>query len=926
VSDSPSITPPRRRVGVICCGVLEWRFDLAAKQSVNEVTVVTLPAGLHADPARLRADLQDAIDRMEEELKPDAIAIGYGLCGRGVARIVARRAPLAIVRAEDCTAILLGSQRRYREEFMRHPGTFYYSHGWVYARGKGGFGTPRNQSLYGPRGGDLAQRYGDEAAAWIEEFRQSWKRNYDRAAAILFPDDPETRSHAKQAQDMARELGWSYEEINGDEKLFQDLVDGRWERPEILVVRPGEVIAPAPGVEVLAAGKDLDAAYRKALARFKPRGAAAAPKRHGLGLGIDAGGTYTDAVIYDFASRKVVSKSKSPTTHGNLIEGVKRSVAGLDQESLRRVERVALSTTLATNAIVEGKGQEVGVLLMGVDAADLERLPFGRKRLVPGRMSMEGVELAPLDLAAAAEAARELKAEGARALAVSGYAAIVDPRHEAEVAAAAREATGLPVVCGHELSRGLDLYRRAVTAALNARLLPLIQSLTRSVKAALAEMGLAQAPLMVMCGDGTQMLDAYAETRPVEQILSGPAASVIGALELSGLKDAVVADMGGTTLDVAVARNGEPDLDPEGARVGRFQTCVRAMRIHTSGLGCDSQIRFAAWPSLSVGPRRVVPLAMLADQWPSVLEHLRRMAASEPRAWPGVEPADFVAPGAGADLDASEFEREILDVLKDGPLPLDEMARRTGALSPSLLPLERLETAGAVFRAGVTPTDLLHVEGKYTRFSVTAAKLALGLIGEWLGAAVEEIGRAVRLVISKGIATETLRAALAGEAGWAPEERSARFVVDSLFAKPDGRPRIHASLGRPLAPIGAPVHAFFPGLAGPLGTEVVIPDHAEVANAVGAIAADVVLSEQVEIVAAADGAFHVQSRLRSDKLFKFEEALALAEKLIRAALDDKARLNHVARPVVEISAKESAPQTNLGPVFLGVTLTGRVRG
>ena len=915
-----------KRIVVICCGVLEWRFRSAAERSPNEVHIARLPAGLHADPTRLRSDLQAAIDLAEGEHHPDAIVLGYGVCGRGVVRVAAREAPLAIVRAEDCIAILLGSQQRYREEFLRYPGTFYFSHGWVHSRGQGAFNTERNRSLYKADEKDLAARFGVEEAAFIRRFRESWKGNYERAAYVGFADDPDAEALRERTAAFASDLGWVYEELKGDDALFQALVDGRWDHPAILVVSPGEIIIQSPGVESLAAGRDLDASFREVLRRFHEAREVARPPRQGLGLGIDAGGTYTDSVIYDFDARRLLSKSKAPTTHEDLVVGVRESLAGLDAGLLPRVSRAALSTTLATNAIVEGKGRPVGLLLMGIRPQDLERFQFAHKRLIPGRMSMEGRELVPLDPEATARAAEALRDEGAEAFAVSGYAAVVDSRHEVAVAEFAHEATGLPVVCGHELSRSLNLFNRGVTAALNARLIPLVQGLIASVRRTLAELGLRDVPLRVVCGDGGQMLDRYAEMFPVEQILSGPAASVIGALELVGQRDAIVADMGGTTLDVAVIHDGEPALDLEGARVGDFQTCVRAMRIHTVGLGCDSEIRLENWPDVRVGPRRVLPIAVLADRRDSVMEQLRALAGGGLETVSGIEPTDFLTLGPRAgDARASGAEAAVLRALADGPLLLTELAKRVGAPSASLLPVPRLERMGAVFRAGVTPTDLLHLEGRYTRFRGAAATLAFDLLSEWLGVPASELCDAIRLTLSRTICREILAADFADEEDWDPAEGSAGFVVDRLFRDDEGATRIRVALGKPVTPIGAPVHAFFPQLAEPLGTEIMMPDHAEVANAVGAIAGDIVLSEQVDIVAASDGAFHLQSRMASRRLFEFAEAVAMAEQWVREALATKARLNGIEAGEPEFQVRESVPDSPLGPIFLGVTLTGRVR-
>jgi len=915
----------RRRIGIIACGVFEWNLRRAAARCGHECAFHFLPAGLHADPKRLREELVRAIDRMEAEFAPDAIVVGFGLCGRGVARVAARRAPLVLPRCEDCTAVFLGSQQRYRREFLRRPGTYYSTCGWVRSRGQGAFGTRRNPSLYDPTHEKLAERYGEENARFILDFRSSWRGHYQRAAYIRFPDDPECATHRRRLRALADAEGWEYEELPGSETLFERLVSGDWDHPEILVVHPGEVIVPAPGAEVLAAGPDAAAMHRRILSRFGRSWRKAEAPRRGLGLGIDTGGTFTDSVIYDFATGEVLSKSKAPTTHHDLAEGIADSLAGLDRALLRRVERAAVSTTLATNAIVEGKGQQVGLLLTGIAEDDLARLDFDLKRRIPGRRSMEGGELEPIDPDFTRTAVRDLRAQGARAFAVSGYAATVNPEHEIAVARIAREETGLPVVCGHELTRRLNLYHRANTAGLNARLLPLIADLLRSVRAVLGRHGLGHVRLTVVRGDGSHLLDRCALEVPVETILSGPAASVVGAVTLSGERDAVVADMGGTTLDVAVVHDGEPVLDPAGAQVGGFHTAVRAMRLHTVGLGCDSEIHLEAWPRVRVGPRRLLPLAVLADEHPAVLDTLRGLDVEDFDRCGPVRPTEFVVRrGTASPEGLSRRERETLAALDGRPVPLFELGRRIGVAVAGAVPLARLEAYGLVVRSSLTPTDLLHVEGRFNRFRTEAAVTAMDLHAAHLGLSRTELCEAIRAEVSRRIVAEVLRSELADEADWDPDERSARFLVREILARERGGTTFSIRLGRPLVPVGAPVQAFFPPLADVLGADVRLPPHVEVANAVGAVAGRVALVEQAEIALAADGAYQVRSRVRMERHFAFEAALEAAENLIRSSLAEQAVRNEVPLGEPRFIVREHTAMTNRGPLFLGVTLTGRL--
>ena len=183
------------------------------------------------------------------------------------------------------------------------------------------------------------------------------------------------------------------------------------------------------------------------------------------------------------------------------------------------------------------------------------------------------------------------------------------------------EICGLPVTCSHELSDRLDAPRRALTSVLNARLIPLITQLIEAVGTMMSNEGL-RAPLMVVRGDGSLVKAEVALSRPVETVLSGPAASMVGGRHLAAVDDSLVVDMGGTTTDIAVLDDGRPRLRDDGASVGGWRTMVRAVAAHTVGLGGDSEVGFAADGSCRVGPRRAWPMCLLATRYPKVLEQL----------------------------------------------------------------------------------------------------------------------------------------------------------------------------------------------------------------------------------------------------------------------------------------------------------------
>lgn len=321
-------------------------------------------------------------------------------------------------------------------------------------------------------------------------------------------------------------------------------------------------------------------------------------------LGVDTGGTYTDAVILLRESGNVIRKSKALTTPHNLVLGIRDCLDGLRiGEGDPPIDLVCLSTTLATNAIVEGRGCNAGLLLIG--SVPDGNLPVDGFDCVRGRLDIKGRTVEPVEEKEVAAVLERMRGKH-EALAVSGYASVRNPAHEQAVGRMARERLGVPVVFGHDMTMTLGFYERTVTAVLNARLIPIIQRLISAIGDVLAQMRI-RAPVMVVKGDGSLMRASYALERPVDTILSGPAASVIGGAFLSGSGDAMIVDIGGTTTDIAHVQNGRVRVNEEGAVVAGWRTRVRAADLHTFGLGGDSAIRVADDGAICIGPRKAIP-------------------------------------------------------------------------------------------------------------------------------------------------------------------------------------------------------------------------------------------------------------------------------------------------------------------------------
>ncbi len=664
-------------------------------------------------------------------------------------------------------------------------------------------------------------------------------------------------------------------------------------------------------------------------------------------LGIDTGGTYSDAVLYDEAKGVLASAKALTTKHdlslciGEVMERV-LTAAGEPED----VRLVSLSTTLATNAMVEGQGAPVCLILIGYEEAALERAglaaAIGRDPVVfiEGGHKPWGDEQAPLDRDAV-RAAVERHAGAVEAFAVAGFFGVRNPAHELCVRDLVREATGLPVSCAHELTSNLDAPRRALTALLNARLIPQITNLILAVRERMAERRLS-CPLMVVKGDGSLIRDQVALTCPVETILSGPAASVVGAQALGGEADMVVADIGGTTTDIAVLRGGRPVLNRDGAVVGGWRTMVEAISVHTFGLGGDSEMSLAGqpWPEgpgLEVGPRRVVPLSLLAEQHPAVLATLRAQRRQENAGeWDG-RFALRLRTVDSATLASSE--RRLWDALADGPAPLK-------AILPTLAmmrPLDRLIDRGLVIRAAFSPSDAAHVLGKQQDWSLEAAHLGAellargGLESRRLPAlSAEGLAELTveRVVVRSG---EVLVEALLAEDGEQPLESTKgpgrRLVARALrsgAAKQAGLLVPSIGLNVPLAAVGAPARTYYPILAERLGGRLLVPPHAEVCNAVGAVAGGVSQRVRILITSPSEGLYRLHLPQGVRDFATREEAMAVARETSREIARRQAIEAGAAAPEIELEEIERVAEVmGGGPLFVEAeviaTAVGRPR-
>ncbi len=325
-------------------------------------------------------------------------------------------------------------------------------------------------------------------------------------------------------------------------------------------------------------------------------------------LGLDVGGTQTDAVLIQ--GNRVVAHTKTPTGD-HLLETLRRSLEStLVGGDPGRIDRMAFSTTMATNAIVQDRLEPTAMIVSAGPGMDPGLFALGPSyHVVEGCLDHQGFEALPVNKASVLQASEGIQREGINTVGVVTKFSTRNPAHELQI----QEWVGSAfshVALGHRSSGVLNFPRRIATTYLNAALHGLHQTFSQTLIQILDEQGL-QGPRFLLKPDGGTIELEKSGNAPCRTAQSGPAASVMGALALDGCHDTcLVLDIGGTTTDMAVVLNGIPLRAPFGIRLAEFRTLIRSLLTRSIGLGGDSEVRIEQDGVLKIGPlRRGKPVA-----------------------------------------------------------------------------------------------------------------------------------------------------------------------------------------------------------------------------------------------------------------------------------------------------------------------------
>ncbi len=529
-------------------------------------------------------------------------------------------------------------------------------------------------------------------------------------------------------------------------------------------------------------------------------------------IGIDTGGTFTDAVLLDTTSKAIVATTKVPTTHHRLSLSTGKALEQLLQQSgvnKDDISRLALSTTLATNAVIEGKGARVAAFVIGY--VKHFRLPITATIFIKGGHNISGKEEEPLDIDNIVDTIQGIRNE-VDAYAVCSAMSINNPSHELVTEKAISMLDPKPVFCSHNVSQHNGMMERAATAALHAKLMPLMQDFVAGVQAAMTSNGL-NCPVVLITGNGKQVSIEHAAEQAGVTVTSGPACTAgFGAAQ--SIDFALVADVGGTTTDLAMVEEGKMRISPDGCQIGQWQTHVEAVDMLTTGIGGDSHVVLDTQGTLSIGPSRVIPLSMATD-FPGC------------RNWLGAE-LQAKCISLLPEFEYLKKEDPIIYALAAGPATAESIRQQTGFSGVPLgKRLEQLSRKQVIVETGFTPTDALHVLGKIDIGDKTraddGAEVLAGLLGMDKNSFCEKIISMTEDKIENLLIDYVIRRYWGKSLTNFISTRNDHPVLGVKF-----------TMKIPIIGIGAAAKYFLPRVAERLGTSVNFPEHCEVGNGIGA--------------------------------------------------------------------------------------------
>ena len=435
-------------------------------------------------------------------------------------------------------------------------------------------------------------------------------------------------------------------------------------------------------------------------------------------IGVDVGGTFTKSVAIDMNNGKIIGKVTVPTSHFSeegvstgIIESLMKLIhkEGINESN---IELISHSTTQAVNALLEGDTTKVGIIGMGVSLEKgdiIKRTNIGNVELAPNKYLKTCYRFLDtskfLDKNEIYQIINELKEEGAKVLIVSEAYGVDDPSNELYV----MEKSDLPATAGHELTGIYGLEIRTLTAAINASILLKAISTAKYVELAVRQQKIS-APLTIMKGDGGVTDMNTFKTKPILTVLSGPAASVAGALLHLRILNGIFIEVGGTSTNICVIKNGKPEV--KYVTIMNHPTCIKSLDVRVVGIAGGSLVRWSGKKITDVGPRS------------AHISGLRYSCFAEPQELEGGQIITFMP--------------------KEGD-PIDYIGLEVGAGKRFAI-----TTTCAANALGLIP------DNDYAKGDQKSAQLALSILAQRLGMDMEDVANKILHISTKKI-QQTIR-------------------------------------------------------------------------------------------------------------------------------------------------------------------------
>ena len=634
-------------------------------------------------------------------------------------------------------------------------------------------------------------------------------------------------------------------------------------------------------------------------------------------LGLDAGGTYTDSVIFDSKTQKIISEGKSLTTNFDLSIGIKKSMeislSKIPIINQNKIKLIVVSSTLATNSVVNSTGCRVGLILAGFDQSILKNQKLlnvcknGEIFLTPGGHNADGIEIEKLKLY---EIDKFLKCnlEKIESIAITSQFSTRNPDHENRIKEYIRKKAQLPITCSHDLTFNLNGPKRAITCVLNASLANIIDRLLLDIENIILEKDL-KSKLMIVKGDGSLINPITARAKPIDTTMSGPAASSVGAVWLTNKKNAIVVDIGGTTTDICLIKAGFPLISTKGAEIGKWKTMVESLSIKTTGLGGDSEVSLPQnnlFNNLKIGPKRIIPLSLGAKNEPIILEFLKKQSA-----YPISSETDGVFIWKKNLNDSpnwlSKVETLAYKNLNDKiPVPISEVAPNQSLLGA----FKRLINYNLVEISGFTPTDAAHVLKIFNGFCTKAAELGAIIFsnqknasGNFIANSKEEFSEIViKSLINKSACSICDFALRSENINFTENRLNENFLLQEiLFGDKRKLAQINLKINLPIISIGASAPSYYPQVASKLKTNNIIPKNFSVAGAVGAAIGSIKQTVKILITQSEKDKFRVHFSSKPKVYSNLLEAVKKAKVISKELAYKRCSSNGASKIVTKIN-------------------------